>query len=108
MTSPDIRLSNAALRVLLAIWQGPQGGLSGAQISKATSVGSGTLYPLLARLEKAGWLVGDWEAVDPRQVQRPRRRFYRLTALGGASARDEFSKLQVRTGEPQWASTKVF
>jgi hypothetical protein len=32
---------------------------------KATKVGSGTLYPMLARLEAAGWLTSEWEVVDP-------------------------------------------
>ena len=36
-----------------------------------------SLYPLLYRLERRGWLKGEWEPACGR-----RRRFYRLTASG--------------------------
>lgn len=36
-----------------------------------------SLYPLLYRLERRGWLKGEWEPSGGR-----RRRFYRLTANG--------------------------
>ena len=36
-----------------------------------------SLYPLLYRLERRGWLKGEWEPAGGR-----RRRFYRLTASG--------------------------
>ena len=36
-----------------------------------------SLYPLLYRLERRGWVRGEWEPAGGR-----RRRFYRLTASG--------------------------
>ncbi len=36
-----------------------------------------SLYPLLYRLERRGWVKGEWEPARGR-----RRRFYRLTAIG--------------------------
>ena len=36
-----------------------------------------SLYPLLYRLERRGWVKGEWEPAGGR-----RRRFYRLTASG--------------------------
>jgi PadR family transcriptional regulator PadR len=36
-----------------------------------------SLYPLLYRLERRGWVKGEWEPAGGR-----RRRFYRLTAIG--------------------------
>jgi transcriptional regulator len=36
-----------------------------------------SLYPLLYRLERRGWVKGEWEPAGGR-----RRRFYRLTANG--------------------------
>jgi len=36
-----------------------------------------SLYPLLYRLERRGWVKGEWEPTGGR-----RRRFYRLTATG--------------------------
>jgi len=49
---------------------------------ESTGLSSGTLYPILMRLDEAGWLESRWEKVDPARVGRPRRRLYRITALG--------------------------
>jgi PadR family transcriptional regulator len=34
------------------------------------------VHPILARLERAGWLSSRWEAVNPHREGRPRRRYY--------------------------------
>ena len=55
----------------------------GFDIMSATGLASGTIYPLLRRLERAGCVVARWE--DDRIAQRegrPRRRHYRITARG--------------------------
>ena len=60
--------------------------LSGADIMKRAKarIFSGTLYPMLARLEESGWLSSSREGVNPSRVtfRPPRRRLYRITALG--------------------------
>jgi PadR family transcriptional regulator, regulatory protein PadR len=43
----------------------------------ALNLPTGTLYPALRRLERAGYLRGEWSTVGGRQ-----RRTYRLTAAG--------------------------
>lgn len=96
MRDREVRLTQPALRVLRA-FLGASGGLSGAEIAKATQASSGTLYPLLARLEANGWAVSEWEEIDPREAGRPRRRFYSLTALGRTKAREALADLQVPT-----------
>ena len=49
----------------------------------------GTLYKALDRLERAGYLESRWEDPDyAAEAARPRRRFYRLTALGETAAAD--------------------
>jgi PadR family transcriptional regulator, regulatory protein PadR len=98
----DIRLSERGLRVLRFLIEQPTARRSGADIAKATGVGSGTLYPLLARLETAGWLKGEWEKVEPSEVGRPRRRLYRLTGLGQRRGREALSGLQI--GAVAWAT----
>jgi DNA-binding PadR family transcriptional regulator len=46
----------------------------------------GTLYKALDRLEKAGFLASEWEdPVVAAGQNRPRRRFYRVTAAGEAA-----------------------
>lgn len=52
----------------------------------------GTLYPLLARLEKAGWLKGRWENGSPKKMGRPRKRLYRLTPTGKTSSQAELQR----------------
>lgn len=72
--------------VILALLDGPQRhGYEIAQLIEQRSDGrlkfqAATLYPLLYKLEKRGWLEGRWVE---RAGQR-RRRFYRLTPAGRA------------------------
>lgn len=46
----------------------------GLEISKAAGLPSGSLNPILARLEQAGWVISDWEQVDEHEVGHPRHR----------------------------------
>ncbi|MFI7607921.1 PadR family transcriptional regulator [Micromonospora sp. NPDC049366] len=69
------------LRVLLDSAE-PRWGL---EIIKLTGRPSGSVYPLLDRLERHGWVTSSWEAETERRG--PRRRMYRLTADGAAEAR---------------------
>jgi PadR family transcriptional regulator PadR len=65
-------------------------GLDIARELTATGVlmsSEGTLYPLLARLRKAGWVSTSWE----QSTEGPPRRYYSLTAAG-ARALEEFRR----------------
>ena len=104
MNDQDVRLTQPTLKVLRFLLEKPREGRSGAEMSKATGVGSGTLYPMLARLELAGWLSSEWEAIDPKAAGRPRRRFYKLTAVGQNKACAALAELQVAGGELAWTS----
>ncbi|MFI7033597.1 PadR family transcriptional regulator [Microbispora rosea] len=59
--------------------------LHGWAIAKATGRSSPTVYGVLDRLEDAGWVEGAWEEQAP-DVNRPRRRLYRLTCEGAVRA----------------------
>lgn len=87
----DVRMSLQTLRVLEAFLENPAGELAGADVQKLGRLASGTLYPILLRLESAGWFVSRWEQVDPAGVGRPRRRLYRLTPTGLRRASDVFA-----------------
>lgn len=52
----------------------------GYEIMRETGIPSGTVYPILARLEAAGW-IESWNEDAPERW-RPPRRCYRLTQLG--------------------------
>lgn len=87
----DVRMSLQTLRVLEAFLENPTAELAGSDVQKRGHLASGTLYPILLRLETAGWFSSRWEAVNPAQVGRPRRRLYRLTASGLARASEVFA-----------------
>jgi PadR family transcriptional regulator, regulatory protein PadR len=98
-----VRMSGPTLKLLKVFLEHPKEPLSGAQISKITKLGSGTLYPLLQRLAVAGWIVGDWEKVDPSEVGRPKRRLYKLTRSGQVAALKELAQYQTPSaGELAW------
>lgn len=102
--SEEVRLSERGLRVLRFMIEQPRTARSGAEIAKATKIGSGTLYPMLARFEAAGLFKSHWEDVDPHEAGRPRRRLYKLTGVGQRRAREALSGLQLGTGAPAWAT----
>jgi PadR family transcriptional regulator, regulatory protein PadR len=96
----DVRISLQTLRVLGVFLDNPVESLAGADVQKRSGLATGTLYPILLRLESAGWFVSRWENVDPSAVGRPRKRFYRLTASGRAQASEVFVGLNLGKGVP--------
>lgn len=55
----------------------------GWDVMDATDLASGTVYPILRRLEEEGLVRAKWEReADARREQRPTRRYYELTAAG--------------------------
>jgi len=57
----------------------PQVRRYGLEIMRATGLASGTLYPILTRLQETGWVRADWEDIDSSVEGRPARRYYSLT-----------------------------
>ena len=80
---PQIKRGSAELAILSVLAEGP---LHGYQIAKRIerqtrgllSFNLASLYPLLYRMEKRGWVKGTWE--DPPGGRR--RRYYRLAPAG--------------------------
>lgn len=57
----------------------------GFDIMDATGLPSGTVYPILRRLDREGLLQSAWEKhADAQREQRPPRRYYEITAAGEA------------------------
>jgi PadR family transcriptional regulator, regulatory protein PadR len=84
---PRIRkLSEQARLVLAALLAARKGWTYGYELCRQTGVKSGTLYPLLMRLEEQGHLEAEWR--EPSEPGRPPRHAYRLTARGVALAQD--------------------
>jgi PadR family transcriptional regulator, regulatory protein PadR len=87
----EVRMSLQTLKVLEAFLGNPAEQLSGAEVHQRCGLASGTLYPILLRLEAAGWFVSRWETINPSTAGRPRRRLYRLTPTGLRRAGEVFA-----------------
>jgi len=83
-----IRITLQTGAVLKALLMAPRDGLYGLQLAEAVSLPTGSIYPILARLEQAEWISGDWEPREQAAAadRRRRRRYYRLTPLGRRAA----------------------
>jgi PadR family transcriptional regulator PadR len=78
----------AMQHVLAVLLQDPVQPRYGFDVAKEAGLATGSLYPILARLERAGWLESWWEDSDKTAAGRPRRRYYRLTSTGAVKADD--------------------
>ena len=77
------------LRVMLAE---PTRQAYGGEIGRVAGLPSGTITPILARLENAGILAHHVEDVDPSQIGRPRRKYFYFTPDGAERARHELAR----------------
>ncbi|MEW2382986.1 PadR family transcriptional regulator [Micromonospora sp. NPDC047707] len=86
------RVGGATVDVLRVLLDGgrPRWGL---EIIKVTGRPSGSVYPLLERLERHGWVTSSWEETDRRG---PRRRMYELTADGAREAQRVCARADAR------------
>lgn len=73
--------------VLRALLEHPTREMYGLEICQTAGLASGTIHPILARLEGLGWLESRWEEIDPVKEGRPKRRYYRLSPDGAEQAR---------------------
>lgn len=96
----QIRITLQTLQVLRALLDDPGGEHYGLEISRNAGLPTGSIYPILARLEAAGWAISEWEDVDESTEGRRRRRYYRLSSDGV-----EFARRQVVEAQRSLAST---
>jgi len=94
----DVELTLKAARVLRAFLEDPARPRYGLELMKATGMVSGTLYPILARLERAGWLAAEKEDVDPRVAGRPPRMHYVITDEAVPVARVRLASIAAELG----------
>lgn len=98
-----LRLSPETLLVLERFAERPTDWLYGYELSRVTGLKSGTLYPILMRLEKYALLEARWvtteEGVPPRHT-------YRLTPNGLELTRTKLSEARPRSlvREPAFCS----
>jgi PadR family transcriptional regulator PadR len=98
-----LRLTAPLLKLLEVLLADPSDDFWGFELMKTTGLASGTIYPLLARLEGLGWLESGW---DDQLDSGPRRRYYRLTRDGAVSARQAVAEARskARAGSARWDS----
>jgi len=92
----EVRVTLAAIYVLQAFLADVNRPRYGYDLMRETGFPSGKLYPILARLQRAGWLIREAEDIDPAEAGRPARRLYRLSPAGLAAARREVAELDHR------------
>jgi PadR family transcriptional regulator PadR len=91
------RLSFTAFSVLYAMANGHPYGFD---IMEATGLPSGTVYPVLSRLERDGLVKSRWEDEDRAAEEgRPARRYYEVSGDGVAALREAIDMLSRIGGE---------
>lgn len=93
-------LSKHAQALLAALLDARDRWSYGYELASLTGIKSGTLYPLLIRLETQGYLEAEWQ--QPVATGRPPRHAYRLTAAGQRLARAEATALDPAVSVACW------
>ncbi|MFG3620822.1 PadR family transcriptional regulator [Nocardia sp. NPDC047654] len=99
-----VRMTLQTLQVLQALLERPADEHYGLKISEHSGLPTGSIYPILTRLETAGWVTSDWEQIDESVEGRRRRRYYQLTKNGATAAREEIAKMRERLSSTRAAS----
>jgi DNA-binding PadR family transcriptional regulator len=92
------RLSRQAVEVLAVFARDPSRPRYGLELADEVGLHAGSVYVVLANLEKRGLLASENEPQESAK-QRPPRRYYTLTDEGRQVAEDELSELRKLGGE---------
>jgi DNA-binding PadR family transcriptional regulator len=85
------RLTWQMQAILATLLQDPTKPHYGLEMAKAAGLPSGTIYPMLARFERNGWVESELEDIDVSVAGRRPRRYYRLTGEGERLAEAEIA-----------------
>ncbi|MGH3870633.1 MAG: PadR family transcriptional regulator [Pseudonocardiaceae bacterium] len=99
------RVTDATLDVL-EVLLGPDDELYGFKIAKEIGRPTGSVFPILARLEQMGWVLSEWETSE-QSARGSRRRFYRLNPDGVTRARAMLAEAQTRRSRRHRAPRRV-
>lgn len=103
--STPLRRTPAMLAVLRTLINASEP-LWGLRVSRLAGRPTGSVYPLLDRLEKAGYVASQWET-DTVSRTGPRRRLYWLTPAGEEWARSRVANTEpvAPRPRPSWGAT---
>ncbi|MEU5876701.1 helix-turn-helix transcriptional regulator [Spirillospora sp. NPDC047279] len=83
------RMTLQTLLVLREMLKDPDCERFGLELSRDTGQPTGTIYPIIVRLERCGWVESAWEPPERHLPEgRRRRRYYKLTKDGAQRARE--------------------
>jgi DNA-binding PadR family transcriptional regulator len=100
MTDNELHASPLSYNAALVLQAMTQGNRYGFEIMRVVGLPSGTVYPLLRRLEAAGLVRSDWENEENAHAdRRPARRYYQPTEQGEVA----LAKARARIAEQQAA-----
>lgn len=79
----------------------------GTELRSALALQAGTLYPILGKMQQAGWLTSEWESEqaarsDAEHPGRAPRRYYKITTKGDGSG-----LLALQAMVDRWDSSRV-
>jgi DNA-binding PadR family transcriptional regulator len=109
MATPSTKLprplSLSAVAVLDAITRRIRHGFD---IMDATGLPSGTVYPILGRLERDGYVRSRWEAqITAFREKRPPRRYYEVTAAGAKALVHSIEHYRTLGGRPALVGSRA-
>jgi PadR family transcriptional regulator, regulatory protein PadR len=96
----DLDITPKMARVLNIFLGDPDQPRYGFELMKLTGTASGSLYPMLAKLEAAGWLTKGKENIDPHAAGRPARTHYTITGAAASTARIQLAALSEQYRPP--------
>jgi DNA-binding PadR family transcriptional regulator len=102
----EVRVTVAVARVLREFVADSSEPRYGYELMQLTGFPSGKLYPILSRLQQAGWVSREREREDAAKAGRPARYLYRLTPRGAEAAWSELTALTQQIA-PAPAATRL-
>lgn len=90
--------SQQALILFRALAAAPGQWRHGVSLTRETGLKPGTLYPMLIRLNRDGYLESRWE--EPERPGRPPRHAYKLTASGCSLSAERLATRSIFVGQP--------
>jgi PadR family transcriptional regulator, regulatory protein PadR len=103
----DLAITPKMAKVLKIFLEDPTQPRYGFEIMRLTGLASGSLYPMLARLERAGWLTRGKENIDPHTEGRPPRLHYTITTAAATAAYRELADLSAQYRPPDPVPTRA-
>lgn len=89
----ELEITPRMAKVLKIFLEDPAQPRYGFELMKLTGLASGSLYPMMARLEEAGWLTRGKEDIDPHAAGRPPRLHYTIAGDAVTAARVQLAAL---------------